>query len=67
MVKPTVRSPRSIAEEKNDPAKFQGEDGYDAVAGMPSGVGSSRGSEGTILANPVNQADPPKEWAASSK
>jgi len=48
MVKPTVRSPRSIAEEKNDVAKGQG-------------------SEGRVLANPVNQPDPPKEWAASGK
>jgi len=67
MVKPTVRSPRSIAEEKNDVAKFQGDAGYDPVAGTPQGAGLGQGSEGRVLANPVNQPDPPKEWAASGK
>lgn len=67
MYKPTVRYPRSIAEEKDDPAKFEGDAGYDPVAGVPSGVGLSQGPEGKILANPVNDPEPPKEWAASSK
>ena len=64
MVKPTVRSPRSIAEEKNDPGKFQGESGYDAVAGVPQGTGLAQGPEGKVLANPINQSEPTKEWSA---
>lgn len=65
MVKPLVRSPRSIAEDKNDPSGFQGDlPGYDAVAGVPKDAGVSQGSEGQILANPINQPDPPKEWAS---
>ena len=67
MVKPTVRSPRSIAEDKNDPSGFQGElPDYDAMAGVPRSAGVSQGSEGRILANPVNQPDPPAEWAQKS-
>lgn len=63
-MKPTVRSPRSIAEEKNDPAKFQGDAGYNPVAGVPNGIADGTpGDESKYRANPVNPPVPPAPFA----
>ncbi len=62
MFTPTVRSPRSIAEEKVDGLAGEPND-YDPVAGAPKNVGLELGSEGKILANPVNPPEQPAPWA----
>lgn len=65
MYKPTIRSPRSIAEEKNGAEGFQGDAGYNPVAGAPNGVAdiaADRG-ESRYRSNPTNPSEPPAEWA----
>lgn len=60
----TFRSPRSIAQEKNDPGKFQGDAGYNPVSGLPNGVADgSPDDESKYRANPVNQPVPPAPFA----
>jgi len=51
------RTPRTIAEEKNDSSKFATPDDYDAVAGVPAGV-SQPAEERDYRANPVNPPEP---------
>jgi hypothetical protein len=65
MYKPLVRSPRSIAEEKNGSELFQGEGNYNAEAGVPAGVsdGNAARGEDRYRANPTNQPEPPAPWA----
>lgn len=63
----TFRNPRMIGLERNDPGKFSGEGDYDAEAGVPKAVGLPQGKEQNYLANPINQADPAKEWSAQEK
>lgn len=65
MYKPLVRSPRSIAEEKNGPELFQGDDGYNGVAGVPSALADENGDrgEGRYQADPTNPPEPAAPWA----
>ena len=65
MYKPLVRSPRSIAEEKNGPELFQGDANYNAEAGVPSGVadGNADRGEDRYRANPTNPPEPAAPWA----
>lgn len=65
MYKPAVRSPRSIAEEKNGPEQFQGDAGYDPVAGVPQGVspGDAGRGEDRYRSNPTNPPEPAAPWA----
>lgn len=57
-ITPTFRSPRTIAEEKNEGSLFGGEAPYDPVAGTPSAVAGTAPMP-DYAANPTNPADPP--------
>jgi hypothetical protein len=57
-ITPTFRSPRTIAEEKNDKSMFGGDPPYDPIAGTPSAqAGSAPMPDYSV--NPTNPADPP--------
>lgn len=68
MPKPLIRSPRSIAEQKNRSEGFHGtepfeNDRFDWEAGAPASAGMGRNGERDVAANPINPSPPAKEWA----